>query len=153
MPGTRPKFLCRLFQFRLTSLFLLTTLVALWSAWELSFIRERRTWVRENAALVDLSPDPFDETHRSRIPWRRSLLGDAPVPSIFELDSWTDDDRAYVQRLFPEATLWRRPLVFGTNYTDAEHSPGEAVSEPSDAQQPAQSKSNSFVERDPSQWM
>ena len=33
----------RWFQFSLTSLFLLTTLVALWLAWELSYVRERRS--------------------------------------------------------------------------------------------------------------
>ena len=43
----------RWFQFGLRTLFVLTTLVALWLAWELSFIRERQAWLRENPALVD----------------------------------------------------------------------------------------------------
>jgi hypothetical protein len=49
----------RWFQFRLRTLFVLTTLVALWLAWELSFIRERQAWLRENPALVPDNPlDP-----------------------------------------------------------------------------------------------
>ena len=45
----------RWFQFRLGALFLLTTLVALWLAWELSYIRERkslRAALEESGATV-----------------------------------------------------------------------------------------------------
>jgi len=49
----------RWFQFGLRTLFVLMTVVALWLAWELSFIRERQAWLRENAALVpDSTLDP-----------------------------------------------------------------------------------------------
>jgi hypothetical protein len=43
----------RIFQFSITSMLLVTTLVAIWLAWELSYIRERQTWLSNNAALVD----------------------------------------------------------------------------------------------------
>jgi len=53
----------RWFQYSLRTLFVLMTVVALWLAWELSFIRERQAWLRENPALVDqdaaLSPVPL----------------------------------------------------------------------------------------------
>jgi hypothetical protein len=47
----------RWFQFSITSLFVVTTLVAVWLAWELAYIRERQAWVRDNAALVDEDDD------------------------------------------------------------------------------------------------
>jgi hypothetical protein len=43
----------RWFQFGLRTLFIVMTVVALLLAWELSFIRERQAWLRENPALVD----------------------------------------------------------------------------------------------------
>ncbi len=112
----------RWFQFSLTSLFLLTTLVALWLAWELAFIRERQAWLRDNAALVDLDVStstvmitgitiassttaPAPLLPPPTISWWRRLLGDEAVPTITEGDNWTDDDRALVARLFPEATI------------------------------------------------
>jgi hypothetical protein len=49
----------RRFQFSLTSLLLVITLVAIWLAWEFSFIRERQAWVRENAALADGAAVPM----------------------------------------------------------------------------------------------
>lgn len=105
----------RWFQFSLTSLFLLTTLVAIWLAWELAFIHERQTWLRENAVLVDpigatnqiTSPagpgtisfvqivPPPPAVPRS-IPWWRRMLGDEAVPAILEGEGWADDDHARV---------------------------------------------------------
>ena len=45
----------RWFQFSLASLFIPTTLVATWLAWELSFIRERqamRRWIAANGGFA-----------------------------------------------------------------------------------------------------
>jgi hypothetical protein len=93
----------RLFQFSITSLLLLTALVAVWLAWELAFIRERQAWLRENPGLRMRFDGPGSAV--ARVPWWRSLLGDAPTQWLVDDDEWTDNDRAYVVRLFPEAEL------------------------------------------------
>ena len=67
----------RWFQFRLMSLFLLTTLVAIWLAWELNFIRERQAWLRENAALLD-SPTPNPTSAEVRASTMAVLVGGFP---------------------------------------------------------------------------
>ena len=134
---TPPKTRRRWFQFRLTMLFVLMTLVAVWLAWELSFIRERQAWLRENAALVD--PDSILAANfvtslstplsrqitgtltfntvapgepKESIPWWRNWLGDEAVSIILAGKDWTDDDHEQVVRLFPEAKI-RPHLIFG----------------------------------------
>jgi hypothetical protein len=91
-------------QFSVTSLFILTTLVAIWLAWELSFIRERQVWVRENERLLTSDPTAVAPPV-AHIPWWRTLLGDQAVPSILAIE-WSDEDTAHVGRLFPEAVIW-----------------------------------------------
>ena len=95
----------RWFQFSLGTMFAVTTLVAVWLAWELSYIRKRQEWIRSHPLLVD--PHYFQSlpVRVARIPRWRRLLGDEAVPSIAELDIWDDDDRAHIARLFPEAEL------------------------------------------------
>jgi hypothetical protein len=100
----------RWFQFPLTYLFLLTTLVAIWLAWELSFIRERQTWVREHEAALE--PDPANTARVASIPWWRRLLGDEAVPAIMDVD-WPDQERARVEKLFPEAVIWKAYIATG----------------------------------------
>jgi hypothetical protein len=108
----------RWFQFSLGTILLLVTVLALWLAWELSFIRQRQAWVRENGSLVEtsqLDPIPLPDgsvlipAHPALVPWWRRLLGDAPVTIITERDQWTDADRRNVVRLFPEAALAKPP--------------------------------------------
>jgi hypothetical protein len=103
-----PKPTRRWFQFGITSLFLLTALVAIWLAWELPYIRQRQAWVRENPARLE--PNQNEPPRVARIPWWRTMLGDEPVTWISS-DYWSDDERATVSTLFPEASLWTLPRV------------------------------------------
>jgi len=127
----------RWFQFSLTSLFVLTTLIAIWLAWELAFIRERQAWLRKNPGLADpdravapmpimgatisgtalaLISSPTSPPREAFIPWWRKWLGDAPVATIVDVNI-TDDDRTHLARLFPEAELVKPPPVNGTTFT------------------------------------
>jgi hypothetical protein len=120
----------RWFQFSLTSLFVMITLVAVWLAWELPFIRERQAWVASHPALVDPGSRPgkiltvtvegdlnLVATHTltkagsptkprqpATIPWWRRIMGDAPVTRILDI-GFDDDDRALAARLFPESVI------------------------------------------------
>jgi hypothetical protein len=81
----------------------LVTVFAVWLGWELSYIRERRAWTRENQALLDAPP-----LEDVRIPAWRVWLGDEPVAGLVILDNWTDDEWRRVKYLFPEAFGSRR---------------------------------------------
>jgi hypothetical protein len=139
----------RWFQFSLTSLFVLTTLIAIWLAWELAFIREREAWLRENPGLADpdravaliritggttngtatlpVTNSPASPPREAFIPRWRKWLGDAPVATIVDAD-FTDDDRAHLTRLFPEAELVKQPPVNGTTFTfTATFAPSDSI--------------------------
>ena len=107
----------RFFQFSITSMLLVTALVAIWLAWELAFIRERQAWIKDHPLLVDPSLLQGLPVHVATIPWWRRVLGDEAMPSIAALDIWDDDDRAAVMHLFPEAAL--RDLANSANTTNA----------------------------------
>jgi hypothetical protein len=96
----------RRLQFSLTSLFILTTLVAIWLAWELSFIRERQAWLRDNPAFVHRM-EAGEETAlpEPHISWWRRCLGDEAVQLIVCPAGWSESERDRVQTMFPEATL------------------------------------------------
>jgi hypothetical protein len=96
----------RLLQFSITSMLLVTALVAVCLAWELAFIRERQAWIKENPALLE--PGPSSQPVVVHVPWWRTLLGDKAVPRITFPDNWSDDDRAHVALLFPEAELLKQ---------------------------------------------
>ena len=68
---------------------------------EYAFVRERQRWLHEYSALVD--PNPELENPPAEIPFWRKWLGDKPVTEIAAFTTWTDDECANVQRLFPEA--------------------------------------------------
>jgi hypothetical protein len=104
----------RFFQFSITSMLLVTTLVAIWLAWELAFIRERQAWIRDNAALLE--SDPSAQRVVAHIPWWRMLLGDEAVATLEESDEWSEDERDYVVRLFPEATL-QKTIIYSLPVT------------------------------------
>ena len=112
--------------------------MVLWLAWELSYIRERKAWIAEHPGLVnpgsqsgqvlnitikgDLNlvagppAPPKPPSPPATIPWC-AALGDEPVTKILNL-SFSDDDRATVVRLFPEAEV--TPIMipnFTTQYT------------------------------------
>lgn len=142
MVRQHPKSARRWFQFSLQSLFLLTTVVALWLAWEMAFVRERQAWVRTHSAIVDPEIGSFltavAPLPASSIPWWRQILGDGAVTTILERSEWTADDRAIVARLFPEATV-AKPLDLSI-FT----MPGspDTVSEPESSQLIVESISN-----------
>ena len=96
------------------SLLLVTALVAIWLACELSYIRERQAWIKENSSLLE--PDPSAPPVVAHVPWLRILLGDEAVPTIEESDDWSADERGYVVKLFPEASL-RKTLVYSLPVT------------------------------------
>ena len=79
----------RWFQFGLRTLFVLMTLVALWLAWELNFIRERQAWLRENPALVP------DNTLDATLFAGNSLAPPTPV-AIVELAAVTGGTSAEI---------------------------------------------------------
>ena len=99
----------RFFQFSITSLLLLTALVAIWLAWELAFIRERQAWLRTNGALL-VDSDLIANSALAHIPVWRILLGDTPVTAIQEPNEWPNAERAYAAELFPEVQLWKASL-------------------------------------------
>ena len=110
MPESTPQPRRRWFQFSLASLFFLTTLVAIWLAWELAFIRERQVWIKQNTSLLE--PGQSTPPVVAHIPWWRMLLGDEAVPTIENSDDWPEEERVYATKLFPEAILWKtdRPI-------------------------------------------
>ena len=86
-------------------MFILVTVLAIWLAWELTFIRERQAWLRRYPWVVDPGMLRSVPPRTAHIAWWRMLLGDEPVPLIAELDIWDDNDRKYVAELFPEAEI------------------------------------------------
>ena len=93
---------------------LLLTVFAVWLGWELSFIRQRQAWLRENAPLVEGVPSPRPAPKAALFPWRH-WLGNNEVPLIWDRGVWSDAERAGVVRLFPEANLEEPPKT--NNYT------------------------------------
>jgi hypothetical protein len=88
-------------------MFVVVTLIALWLGWELRFVRERQTWLREHGALtVKVGPNPSYVPKKVIAPWR-IWMGDSYVPQITFPKDWSDQDRARPTRLFPEAHLFR----------------------------------------------
>ena len=127
----------RWFRFSLGAMVLAVTIVALWLGWDLAFIRERQEWLRDNPGLVltggqaevwraDGSVVRLIRPSAAREPfvpvWRR-WLGDAPVAIILDIEL-TDNQRATVARLFPEAELVPMQRPESGNTTSAETFPG-----------------------------
>jgi hypothetical protein len=110
--STIPRSTRRRFQFSLGSMFVLMTLVAMWLAWELSFIRQRQVWIRDHESWLVAGPRTVPE---ASIPWWRGLLGDEAVPSILVGVETPAEERNHVQKLFPEAVTWSAtPVMSGT---------------------------------------
>jgi hypothetical protein len=95
----------RWLQFSLGTMLLLVSLVAVflaWLAWELSYIRDRQTWLSDNPTLA--RPDAkVDAT--AEISWARKILGDSIMPMIVAPDGWTDNEIAAAKKLFPESVI------------------------------------------------
>jgi hypothetical protein len=106
----------RWFQFRLTSLFILMTLVALWLAWEQHYVRERkatRMWVTNNGgaahSLTDWITPAGTEPPEVSIPFWRQWIGDEPLVSLQLSSQATADDLERVRAIFPEARVFMAP--------------------------------------------
>ena len=118
----------RWFQFRLGALFLLTTLVALWLAWELSYIRERkslRAALEESGATVISAnegerillvlqqaqqagagaPQPVPSVNVGRLPYWREWLGDEAIVEILLPEESSPAHLAHAERIFSEADV------------------------------------------------
>jgi hypothetical protein len=93
----------RWFQFSLTSLFMVTALVAVWLAWELAFVHERRQYIKQHPELLTEVPAGALKT-KSMIPWWRELLGDEAIKSVSVPTEWPEAEKSHVAKLFPEAT-------------------------------------------------
>jgi hypothetical protein len=96
----------RWYQFGLGTMLVVTAIVAVWLAWELSYIRERQAWLRDNPAFVHRM-EPGEETAlpEPHISWWRGCLGDDAVQLIVCPAGWSESERDRVQTMFPEATL------------------------------------------------
>jgi len=80
------------------------TIFACWLGWELSYIRERKTWLRQNdfhglLTGVTVWKGSSGKTH---IPWWRTMLGDEAVGVIKFPAHWPDERCDHTMRLFPE---------------------------------------------------
>jgi hypothetical protein len=101
------------FQFRLTSLLMLITLVALWLTSEQYHVREReatRRWVTNNGGYAHSLPDWIARTGKKppelSIPFWRQWIGDEPMVSLQMSRGATPDDVDRVGALFPEARVF-----------------------------------------------
>jgi hypothetical protein len=110
----------RRFQFRLRTLLILVTALALPCAvvgWELNFIRQRQAalvWLKEGAGWAITTAEyqqlPDQAPHNPSGPameipaWRR-WLGDEPIAAIGFERRIPKADRERVRRLFPEAEI------------------------------------------------
>ncbi len=123
---------------------LLLTLFAAWLGWELSFIRERQAWLRENATLVEGIPTPPPAPKSPLYPWRH-WLGDNEVTLIWDRGTWGDAERAGVVRLFPEANLEEPTNSYGVNWVmqPSRNNPtpsGSITTSPRSAQDPPEAR-------------
>jgi hypothetical protein len=104
----------RWFQFSLTGMLLLVTVIAVTLGWELSFIRERRALFElmiERKAVAEKDSELMAQFSKMGarylpevLPWWRRWLGDEPVGYI-GLNSSTIDLSDEAMRLFPEAQI------------------------------------------------
>jgi hypothetical protein len=103
----------RWFQFGLGTMFVVVTAVAVWLAWELSYIRERQAFLaslqHKNAEVTD-NRTTWTFTHPPRavppeIPLWRRWLGDRAVDAIDLPPKWSASDRQMAKALFPEAII------------------------------------------------
>ena len=103
------------FQFSITSLLLLTGLVAVWLGWELKFIRERQALQRSlranradrcSAALGPPESRGSVAFHApASIPWWREILGDEPITAVTFPPGVAESDLRATRSSFPEAIV------------------------------------------------
>jgi hypothetical protein len=117
---TTPSHPRRWLTFSLRSFFVLLTVLTAWFGWNLHQVRQREV-VLQHMRQPPLSTSaqyawitPQDKYNYQTKPWRSlpfmwSLLGAEPMDSInLNPNVYSEDDRQYIQRLFPEATILRQ---------------------------------------------
>jgi hypothetical protein len=115
--ATAPRRRLRWFQFRLRTVFVLTTLMAFaaaWVGWQIRIVRERK-WLREHSPHASFLPiENFNPITRNqtwpkgppRVPWYRRMLGDEAIYKIgLEQDSSENDELKRLEAAFPEAIV------------------------------------------------
>jgi hypothetical protein len=99
----------RRFQFRLRTLMIGVTLLAIpcaWVGWQVRIVSHRKalmeTLHQRNRGLSGL-PNFVPEDKWPVLPWYRTLLGDTTWPGIFlDRNAFTDDEIAEFKQAFPE---------------------------------------------------
>jgi hypothetical protein len=103
----------RWFQFGLRTMFVVLTLFAVWFAWELSYVRERK------ACLAQVYHGRWDDGPRlflvapttveyATIPFWRAIFGDEPVDYIVMGVGHTAEECRAAKQLFPEAQMYQQ---------------------------------------------
>ncbi len=122
MTAIAPKRRLRWYQFRLRTVFLATTLIALgagWVGWQAKIVQERK-WLREHsdASFLPLknynpvSPDEKWPKGPASVSWLRELLGDEAILRVgVDQESPAYRDLERLEAAFPEAEV--RVYKFG----------------------------------------
>src|ERR1051325_595722 len=110
----------RWFSFSLRTLFAVVTIFCIWFGWNVQRMRERHAMLdyiktHPNEILLFLpvaqKPGYAPQAFHAQRPWRKlpwfwTVLGGEPVRGIaIETALYSEDDRHYIQQLFPEATV------------------------------------------------
>jgi len=103
----------RWFQFSLRTLFLAVTVVAAWLAWSLYRVHQRDATYRflggTGYASVYLPNNPENTAPWSSLPITWRILGAKPIVWMsLSKQRFTEEDRARIQSLFPEASVLLR---------------------------------------------
>jgi hypothetical protein len=101
------------FQFRLGTMFVLVTILAVWLGWELHFVHARRAFVARLEPLgFDYYADRSDFVDPAHRPWKaarnsswRQWLGDKNYSEIIIPAKWSHEEVEHATRLFPEAKV------------------------------------------------
>ena len=103
-------------RFSLRSMLIAVTIFAVWLGWELSYIRERQAWIRENTSVVIIYAVrfPSDPTWRgAHIPWWRRWMGDEAVVDFIFPEQWKHEKIDQALHLFPEVMEYRQRSTGG----------------------------------------
>jgi hypothetical protein len=115
MTETLPPSRRRWFQFGLRTMFVVVTVFAVWLAWELKAVRDRRDFL----ALIDavdlaeskpmfsvfLEDRPPLSATPGTIPFWRLWLGDKPIEKIHLPLNWSHEQLEKTRSMFPEARV------------------------------------------------
>jgi hypothetical protein len=99
-------------QFRLRTVFVLLTLLAIWLAYALPWIKERHAFLTKADLFFEFNDTPPTILNKNRLlgsvpaPWSLFLLGERGVVSVWLPPTvWSPELQAEAVRLFPEAVI------------------------------------------------